>query len=499
MDTLAALTALLERTRTLGLREDLEALLDDVLRCARELIEFEHCGLLLFDAEHGELVVRRVLGFGAEAARFQDLRIPLGWGLTGWAAANRQPVRVGDVTLDPRYLPGLTGARSDMAVPLIAGNELVGVMNVESTRLDAFSEEHEKLLTVLGTHAALAIEASRSRERLEQRLAQRDALYRISQLAAHRHDVDVTLGEVLAILEEIVPFGYVAILLPDPTTRALSVRCSRGHAPEADAARIPPGSGVTGRCALTGQVQLVDDVGAVPDYVPGVPGARSELALPLLADGQLIGVLNFESREPGAYGQDHVRTLSVVAHQVAVVLRAAQLNEEARRLAVTDSLTGLHNRRCFMQELEERLKRARRYGETLAVVFVDLDGFKPINDGHGHGVGDQALQAVAGAMRAWIRDSDAIGRIGGDEFAAVLLQAERQTAWQVVDRLRLAVAGLEVRGRHGEPVPVTLSAGIALFPEDATELETLLVRADVALLEAKRQGRNRVVLAPPPA
>ncbi len=494
MDMLTALSALYESARALGASTELESLLDDVLQRGRQLIGFEHGALMLVEPG-GELSVRRLVGYGDRADALHALRLRPGQGLSGWAVTHRKAVRVGSVDADARYFPGLPQARSNMVVPLVVRNEVVGVFTVESERPDAFTAEDEMLLTVLGTQAALAITARRSQDRLEERIREINALYRISQLATEARDLGQVLAAMLEVSQDVIPQGECAILLVDPARKVLRLRAARGYAAGTEHAEIPIGRGVTGRCAAMGTVIVVDDVAREPDYIAGVPGAKSEVAVPLLADGRVIGVLNAESPHEGAYSREHVRTLSVIAQQAAVVLRAAQLHEETRRLAITDPLTGLFNRRHFIGQLEEHLRRARRYHHSLAVVFLDLDNFKLLNDRHGHNAGDRALQAVAGILREWVRDTDEVARLGGDEFAALLLQIDGGDARAVIDRIRIEVEGLTLVGPAGEGVTTTVSAGIAFFPEDGGEAELLLARADAALYEAKGRGRNRVVVS----
>jgi diguanylate cyclase (GGDEF)-like protein len=494
MDASPPLAALYHSALALGRSWTLEELLDDVLRRALELTGAEHGVFMLADGERGDLAVERAHGYGERHSRIMALRLALGQGLSGWAAEQRQAVRVGDVRADPRYVQGLPEARSNLAVPFVIRERVVGVLSIESARLHAFTQEHQEVLTILGTSAALGIVAAREEERLRQRLTQLNALYRISQIATDRDDLGGVLEAVLQVVHELIPDDFSCILLLDGASRSLRVRASRGHPDGFEGLEIPPGKGITGRCAQSGQVVVIDDLEKEPAYIPGLPGARSEIALPLMAEGRVIGVLNAESLRSAAYRHDHVHSLSVIAQQAAVVLRAAQLRDETRRLAITDPLTGLCNRRHFVGELEEHLRRARRYREALAVVFLDVDRFKALNDRYGHGAGDRALQAVAAAMREWVRESDEVARIGGDEFAALLLQSDPSTAAHVVDRLRMAVERLELK-EAGETMPIAISAGIALYPADGADAEALLSRADAALYEAKRQGRNRVVLA----
>jgi diguanylate cyclase (GGDEF)-like protein len=495
MKELTALTALYEATRAIELSDSLDEVLDNILRRSEELIGFEHCALMLVDESTGELVVKRVRGYGDRVSQVLGLRLATSRGLSGWAAENRESVRVGDVVDDPRYVAGLEEARSNMAVPLVVGSELAGVINVESPRANAFTAEHEKLLTVLGSQAALAIVAARARERLEQRLLHLNALYQISQLSSRHEDLDGVLGTMLEVAQTLIPLGQIAILLLDDRRETLCVRVSHGYADGVEGLVIPLGKGVTGRAAQTGETIIVNDLAAEIDYIPGVSGARSEIAVPLIVEGRVIGVLNSEALDAHAYNQDQVRMLSVIAQQAAVVLRTAQLHAETWRLSITDPLTGVFNRREYVRRLEDHLLRAKRYGESLAVVFLDLDHFKSVNDRYGHDAGDLALQRVADALRGAMRESDTVGRIGGEEFAVLLDRADVSVATTAAERLRVGIeaTNLHLDGQSFEHV--TVSGGIAVYPDDGLDAKTLLRRADAALYAAKSGGRNRILMA----
>ena len=497
MTEVASLTAVYEATREIGLSDRLDQLLDKVLARAQDLIGFDHCALMLYDADRRTLSVRRVRGYGDRVAKILRLTLPEGQGISGWAAAHRQAVRVGDVSSDPRYVVGLREARSNMAIPLIVENQVAGVINVESERQDAFTEEHEKLLTVLGAQAALAIVASTARERLRVRIKELDALYRISQLASEGRDLDPTLYAILEVAQDLIPRGQCAILLTDDEGRSLRVRAANGYAEGVQDLAIPLGHGVTGRCASQGQTIVIDELAREPSYIPGVAGARSEIAVPLIVEGRVLGVLNAESTRARAFVQEHVRTLSVVAQQAAIVLRSAELQEETRRLAITDPLTGLHNRRHFVERLEKHLYRAERYGERLALLLLDSDYLKIVNDRYGHGAGDRVLQRIAQVLEETVRDSDEVARIGGDEFSALLLQADDELAGGIALRLKRKVSDVALSSEDGSAIEISCSVGVALFPDDAVDAKALLRAADLALYNAKGRGRNQIAVAGP--
>lgn len=490
---LASLADLYRATREVGLSDSLEELVDDVLDRAQELIGFEHCALMLHHRTSQELTVERVRGYGDKVDEIRGLTIEVGDGISGWAARERSAARVGDVREDPRYIQGLPEARSNLAVPLVVGNEVAGVINVESERRYAFTEEHEMLLTVLGAQAALAILAARARRRLRDRLSHLDALFRISRLASREQDLDATLRRILHITREITPEGQVAILLLDDEG-GLEVRAAEGYKKGVTNLTIPVGEGTTGRCASLGETVVVDDVREDSDYIQGVRGGRSEIAVPLKVENRVIGVLDAEATTSGAFDEEAERTLSVVAQQVAAVVHTIQLHERTRKMAVTDPLTGLHNRRHFISQLERHLRRADRYDENLALLLLDCDNLKGINDSFGHHCGDRALELVAELLLDSLRETDETARLGGDEFACLLLNADEDLARRITGRLRDAFGTSRIESRDGESVTVTVSIGVALFPRDAANVEELMRNADEALYQAKRRGRNELVV-----
>jgi len=259
---------------------------------------------------------------------------------------------------------------------------------------------------------------------------------------------------------------------------------------------IALGEGVTGHCAATGEAVLVPDVREEPRYIRGAAGRGSEIAVPLVTQGEVIGVLDAESARPHTYGDEEVSTLRVVAQQAAAVLHTVRLHQRTRRLAVTDPLTGLHNRRHFLARIDEHLLRAERYDETLCLLLLDCDRLKEINDRHGHQAGDRALESFGELLRSSLRETDELARIGGDEFAGLLLQAGPDLARTVVERLQAGVENLTVETAEGGLLEIGFSAGAAFFPADGRDAETLLRHADEALYAAKGQGRNRLALYP---
>jgi len=212
----------------------------------------------------------------------------------------------------------------------------------------------------------------------------------------------------------------------------------------------------------------------------------------VLDDDQSVGEIALEIwPETGSF-DGRTRTLAKsLAAQAAIALENARLHTIVQRQAITDELTDLANRRRFTDTLDTELRRAERFGEPLGVVFADLDDFKLINDRYGHQVGDRVLRAFADCLKKRVRVIDVAARLGGEEFAVLLVETDHAGALALAESLREAVEALAIPGGPREPVRLTASFGVASYPQ-ARSPEELLAAADAALYQAKREGKNRV-------
>ncbi len=193
-------------------------------------------------------------------------------------------------------------------------------------------------------------------------------------------------------------------------------------------------------------------------------------------------------------GDDTVTVLSIIAGAVGRAVNNSKLFRKAVHEAVNDVLTGLYTRRYFNERLADEVQRAARYGEPLALVIGDLDHFKAINDRYGHPFGDTVLQAIGRTLKQTVRSSDIASRIGGEEFALILTNTEKNQAVEVAEKIRRAMAATPV-GEVPDQVAVTMSFGVAALGDDGSSLEELLRAADRALYAAKEAGRDRVAAA----
>jgi diguanylate cyclase (GGDEF)-like protein len=255
----------------------------------------------------------------------------------------------------------------------------------------------------------------------------------------------------------------------------------------------------------SGEPLYVPDLAREPRLAPRAAeqDVRSAAVLPLRAGDDAFGALEVHHAEPEAFDEDALGLLSFFALLAAGRIRSAKSVE---KMIYVDLLTGVFTRRFFEEQILRELERANREGSPLALVMVDLDNFKEVNDRFGHPAGDAALARVAEILRDHVRRIDLVTRYGGEEFAILLPGASREQARVICERLRSLVEKAPVPEARGEPFRLTTSIGVALHPESVTpgadaasERKELLDRADQALYEAKRSGKNRVSFwsAPP--
>jgi diguanylate cyclase len=326
-------------------------------------------------------------------------------------------------------------------------------------------------------------ELSTARARELDRLAETQ-----NAIATSEFDLDAVLAAVVQEASRLTGADAAVVEIPDGDE--LVYRAASGTAEAFVGLRLPSATAISGLALRTGETLVCDDSETderVDLETCRRVGARSLVVVPLRHDAQTSGVLKAYRASTNAFRPEHVRILTLLADMIGSALARAELLEKLHRLALTDELTGLANRRSWNDHLEHALARARRSGAPLSLVVLDLNGFKQVNDEQGHAAGDRLLRTVSACWSSVLRDSDILGRIGGDEFAVILDQADASVAARIAERLAASLpAGA-----------VTAASGTATWNrrEDA---EGLLSRADSAMYEQKeeREGARYAVLSP---
>jgi diguanylate cyclase (GGDEF)-like protein len=260
---------------------------------------------------------------------------------------------------------------------------------------------------------------------------------------------------------------------------------------------LPLGVGVVGRAAKRGKtVRISEDAESSMLDGERIAGVQSGIVVPLIVGARVVGTLGCWSRIPALFSDDDERILEMMASQVATAIAAANVHEASEREAHHDALTSLPNRRQLTEDLRGPLLEATLGARHMAIAMLDIDHFKRLNDEYGHKVGDVTLQRVAETLRACVRGQDRVYRYGGEEFLVVFADADSQLGGVLAERLRAAVERMPLLAEQGEPAgPVTISIGVAAYPDDGQHVEALIDTADQAMYASKQGGRNRVSLA----
>jgi diguanylate cyclase (GGDEF)-like protein len=278
-------------------------------------------------------------------------------------------------------------------------------------------------------------------------------------------------------------------------------KLSFGAAMDADGTRnrpwaMPRATGLTSTVAREGQTIIVEDMQSHPLF-QNVPAGwiGSIIGIPLKVGDMVVGVMNLSRSSLGGFTPSELRLLSLLSDQAAVAISNASLHQMISRQAYSDTLTGLPNRRALDERLEEELLSARRNNYSFAVIMMDLDGFKAVNDTYGHAVGDDVLRLVFSQMAHGVRTTDFLARYGGDELALILSQTEMSSAQIVAEKILEGMRRIKFRLPDGKRLRLGISGGIALFPVHARAGPDLLRAADAALYHAKKYKRGTFSVA----
>lgn len=364
--------------------------------------------------------------------------------------------------------------------------------------LGAVAETFNAALAAITDLHAARIDDARELElkaELEARVKELTLLFDL----ARRLGGTLELDRVLAILTDLAGRALgehaFAVLLIEEGTGDLVVRGVSGLSESVTGTRVRAGDGPAGWAARERSTVRIPDTREDPrrPLLPWQGGAAGTiLAVPMLHQEEAIGVLVFFRPAPDAFPPAEVRLLESVAGQAAISIENARLHQKMVRLSQTDALTGAHNRRSLFARLQMERERCERFEHPMAVALVDVDHFKRFNETFGHAAGDGILRKVAQVLVGAVRKVDLVARYGGEEFAVLLPRADRAAALAAGEKLRAAVAEAAIPHAGVGPGHVTISVGVAVWPDDGADLGELIDGADAALYAAKRSGRDAV-------
>ncbi|HLV80483.1 MAG TPA: diguanylate cyclase [Chthonomonadaceae bacterium] len=408
---------------------------------------------------------------------------PLGPACSPEQALAEIAARAGD-QLDPHLVAVFQGiARPWDAAQQVNGLTVSGVETAPARR-----ERPAPLALTPDTRTVLHDIAAAQRETL--------GLFSLAQTVTGSLHLEAVARTVLESTRDIVPCAACALFLPEDNGEFLQAHAALGlNERHLLGSLACVGTHLTGRAFSRAEMIRApftpDDLVLRDVSDPWIP-FRSLLVVPLLAGGLPIGTLNLYAEAPDAFDLDSRRVMRLVATQAARAIDNARRYAAAQETARTDALTGLKNARFLREYLDREINRAERENSAMAVLNIDLDNFKPINDTFGHARGDQTLREVAEILRSHVRSYDLAARYAGDEFVVVLARAGRVEAETAAQKLRAAIErhGQKLMAREPGFPPLAISVGIALYPRDGADIQGLLCHSDAAMYADKHSRRQ---------
>jgi diguanylate cyclase (GGDEF)-like protein len=430
-------------------------------------------------------------------------RFPADEGILAGALKRAGPVRMG-ASAGLRGVTYYEGARqlvrSLLVVPIVEASGVArGVLVADRLENEPFEEGDEKLFCIIASEVLRSIEIERLLGYIRKTRDEKDRFFRAIEELNRAGSPEQVFPAVLDSARLLAGLDFCAVTLVSEEAGERVHRIVRvagaAQAKALEGRAFCDNNGLVSNAVrygapLPGREIASMDRQMIFDAETQVRGLEALKIFPLLAGDRILGTLVAGSRKKSALDQDVVRMIEVIAIQAAQAVLRAQLFEQMERMATTDGLTGLLNRRAFQERADECLAQARRYRHKCSVILADIDHFKAVNDTYGHLTGDEVLKGVARILREKARDTDTVGRFGGEEFAIAMPQTESRGAEVIAERIREAVMKHQFRSEVG-PLKVTLSLGLATYPDHGEDRQSVLDLADQALYHAKRNGRNQ--------
>jgi len=418
-----------------------------------------------------------------------------GSGIIGHTAKIRNTYISNNVAEDPYYYSNDKHYGSAICVPIINNKNLFGVLYVESNEPGNFDTADAQTLETLANQISASIQRATLYKQAQDNLKFMSAVQTAMKAVSSSLELTVIFETVVNELRQL--FGYSHISIYKLNREFLELGAQVGYPEDAIIHKIHISQGVSGRAVKTKSIQFIRDTSQEPSFLRADPIVSSEICVPLIKDDKVLGIFNVESDAGHLLTDNDLNLLSTLAGPISLALDNARLHAQVKEMALTDAVTGLSSRHAFEHTLTSEVERAKRLNLPLSLIIFDLDTFKEYNDMWGHPAGDVRLKATADLIRTDLRKYDIAARYGGDEFAIIMPNTDKDGALELAKRLQNAArasakeAPIEGKGVSG----YTMSMGLATFPEDGNTFESILFAADQAELTAKRTGKNRIVIA----
>ncbi len=380
-------------------------------------------------------------------------------------------------------------------VPFYGSNgNILGIMTVDKP-FDGLIPNKEKveMMEVFTRTAAMAMEKAQMYMNMKRFVYTLETVSEVSAIITGIMDMEKLLKKAVNLIKNRFGYDNVAVMLKKGKYLEMTVYNGYREVDEQEInARLKEGKGVTYWVMKYAQPVKIDDVRQDERFIGKVKNARAEIAIPLKAPMGIVGVLNVEKDGYASLDEYDMKVLSIIGSHLGVAIDNAIRYTDTEKIAMTDAMTGIYNYRFFITHLEKEINKANRKGYSISLLMIDADNFKWYNDTYGHLVGDKVIQQLVELLEDSVRKGDMVTRYGGDEFVVILPGASKDQSLQIARRIKKQVE--DYTFVEGAEKPLTVSIGVATYPEDAEDLFTLLDNVDKALYKAKHEGKNTITV-----
>jgi diguanylate cyclase (GGDEF)-like protein len=492
-DTIAAINSTL----------NYDEVLDLILTNLRRVIPHDATNIALLD-EQKVIHFKRALGYKERGLEkfIASFETPVD-SFPNWhkVYTDHQSLIIPDTSQYPGWvrIPEAAWINSFACAPIVIKEKVIGFLDLDSAIPDFFKPGLAERLNIFANQAALAIEKAQLFAEANQRAEILSTLNRIGLSITSGLEMNKVLRSLDEQCQQVMPVDQFYVALFDASKGLINFPFYRDndHYIEKGPQDIIHQPSPTGSVIRERHTIYIPDLKS-PDRAETRPldqpeeHNRSYLGVPLIVRDEVIGVISAQCHRIDAFGKDQIRLLETIATQAAIAVDNARLFTETQRLAITDGLTDVFNRRYLLELAEKEMERSRRHGRYLSAILFDLDHFKEVNDRFGHPMGDLVLKKIAELCRSSIRTTDLLGRYGGEEFLIIASETGQEQAIEIAERFRKRVEDFSLTTEVGT-LKLTISLGVGTFqPGSDQALDDLIKRTDNALYVAKALGRNCV-------
>lgn len=502
------LSVIHEMSKALGSSTNLDSSANIIMSMVRKFVRYQSC--IIFLLRKGELrPFKSDSPYRAQIPSgeiFGDIKETF----VNSVVRTRSSVLVGG-EYEPQGRLLIDSEISAICIPFLIKERILGVLYIGDTKANSYNERHLNILSTLTLSAAISLESAQLYEEKESSLERTrktneflikslDQMRILNEFAMHLGSslkADDVLDYACEKLGDLIEYQSMIIFAaPEDEEKPSALHAKRTKGPYAETLAeltYKADEGLIGWIMKNKKPIWLGGSRKSSDYPSLIENEPSSIIVPMVIENKIIGIVYIGSENDDFYNENSLNLVSTVAYQTAMALKNAELYEKMVALAITDGLTGLYTHRYFKERLAESCKEYERTKKTFSLIMVDTDHFKSYNDTLGHPEGDKLLKEIASLLKTYCRDTDLVARYGGDEFAVILKESDKENSIRVAERIREAFVS-----KFGSyKVRITASIGVANFPMDASKMSDFLVAADNALYNSKKNGRNRVTAAAP--